>query len=136
MCLDLHGAEVSRRQVLERVAVALEKVRDAQRVDPSAVHQRFVERRSKLNEHVQRLHVTRKPSDLSIFKMQGRLLRLSDTSCPVRWRREPLKELTLERRRQIIDLSMKQRAFPASLPFVTLARGLTRSSMTQQRRSV
>jgi hypothetical protein len=104
LCLDLHGAEVSRRQVLERVAVALEKIRDAQRVDPSAVHQRFVERRSKLNDHVRRLHVPCKPSDLSIFQLQGRLLRLRDTSCAVRWRREALKELTPERRRKVVAL--------------------------------
>ena len=112
LCLDLHGAEVSRRQVLERVAVALEKIRDAQKVDPAAVHQRFVERRTRLNEHARRLHVTRKPSDLSIFQLQGRLLRMEDTSCPVRWRGDALKALTSDRRRQIIGLLEEAAGFP------------------------
>ena len=112
LCLDLHGAEVSRRQVLERVALALEKIRDAQKADPAAVHQRFVERRARLNDHVRRLHVARKPSDLSIFQLQGRLLRMQDTSCPVRWRGEALKALTSERRRQVAGLLEEASAFP------------------------
>ena len=79
---------------------------------PAAVHQRFVERRARLNDHVRRLHVARKPSDLSIFQLQGRLLRMQDTSCPVRWRGEALKALTSERRRQVVGLLEEASGFP------------------------
>ncbi|MGH8636145.1 MAG: AAA domain-containing protein, partial [Burkholderiales bacterium] len=104
LCLDLHGADVSRRQVLERVGQGLERVRDARMVNSASIHQRFEERRSKLNDHVRRLHAPRHPSTLSIYQLQGRLLRLTEAESTVRWRGAALKQLTEDRRQQVIAL--------------------------------
>jgi hypothetical protein len=46
------------------------------RICRSKVHKQLVERRTRLNEHVERLHSKRQPTGLSIYDMQVQLLRL------------------------------------------------------------
>lgn len=98
LCLDLHGADVSRRQAMRSVADGLDRVREAAKVDPSTLHRRFVEHRDKLNGHVQRMHRKRTPSALSTYDLQGRLLRLPPNAvCEARWRGSDLTPLDSER---------------------------------------
>jgi len=74
LLLDLHGAAISRREVLQQVAENLTLVRNISPADTGNLHQRFVDRRKRLNDHVARLHDKRKPSDKSIYEIQAELL--------------------------------------------------------------
>ncbi|MEG4394372.1 AAA domain-containing protein [Microcoleus sp. BROC3] len=74
LLLDLHGAAISRREVLQQVAESLTQVRNISPADIGNIHQRFVDRRKRLNDHVARLHDKRKPSDKSVYEIQAELL--------------------------------------------------------------
>jgi very-short-patch-repair endonuclease len=74
LLLDLHGAAISRREILQQVAESLTLVRNISPADTGNLHQRFVDRRKRLNDHVARLHDKRKPSDKSIYEIQAELL--------------------------------------------------------------
>lgn len=76
LCLDCHGAELTRRRVAEQLQTSIARVREASPVDVSALHAKFVERRDRLNAHVRSVHQTRKPGGLSLYELYGRILRL------------------------------------------------------------
>ena len=97
LALDLHGAELSRRQVMAKFAESLDHVREAAAVDSDALHGRLAQCRAKLNDHVQRLHAARAPSGLSAYEIQGRLLRMTDVTTLTRWRGPDLQRLDAER---------------------------------------
>lgn len=85
LCLDCHGAELTRRQVAEQFKESLERVREAPAPDVTTLHRRFVERRDQLNAHARTLHRTRAPWNLSLHQLYGRLLALPDgATCRVR----------------------------------------------------
>ena len=94
IAIDLHGADVSPKRVMEQVAAALSGVRQAAPVDCDRMHQQYVERRDRLNRHVQSLHRRRKPSGMSVYELQGALLRLqSEVQSDVRWRGPELAKI-------------------------------------------
>ncbi|MFN8558611.1 MAG: AAA domain-containing protein [Dehalococcoidia bacterium] len=94
LALDLHGADISRREVMKRLADSLGLIRAAAPVDSEALHRDTVEQRTVLNEHARRLHTPLPPSRLSVFDLQGRLLRMPDVArCAVRWRGATLAAL-------------------------------------------
>ncbi|MCI0621542.1 MAG: DUF4011 domain-containing protein [Acidobacteria bacterium] len=94
IAIDLHGADVSSRQVTEQIAAALDAVRHSPPVDCEAMHKRFVERRERLNRHVERLHHKREPAGLSVYELQGHLLRLqSEAHSDTRWRGSELARI-------------------------------------------
>ena len=77
LVLDLHGAFVSRKQVMASLKQALEVV--ATSTPPrglDAVHREFAERRAELNDHARRMNTPRAPLELSPVQILGRLLRL------------------------------------------------------------
>ena len=76
LLLDLHGADVSRREVMQQMAESLTLVRNAAPVNTNALHRRFVDRRTRLNNHVTRLHDKREPSGKSVYDIQTELLKL------------------------------------------------------------
>jgi very-short-patch-repair endonuclease len=87
IAIDLHGADVSPKRVMEQVAGALSTVRQAIPVDCDRMHQQYVERRDRLNRHVESLHKRRKPGGMSVYELQGTLLRLqSEVQSDARWR--------------------------------------------------
>jgi very-short-patch-repair endonuclease len=97
LVLDLHGASVSRKEVMARLAQTLEKIRASAPVDPSASHREFEARRTALNAHAERINRRREYSGLSLYTVQGLLLRLPDTAkTSVRFRGEQLKSMTTE----------------------------------------
>ncbi|MEW6270796.1 MAG: AAA domain-containing protein [Thermodesulfobacteriota bacterium] len=96
LALDLHGAELTRREVMAKIADSLEHVRDATPVDTDGLHSRLHQCRTKLNDHVARLHQRRQPSDLSAFELQGRLLALGGIATRTRWRGPELQRLDAE----------------------------------------
>ena len=94
IAIDLHGADVSPKRVMEQVAAALSTVRQAVPVDCDRMHQQYVERRDRLNRHVESLHRRRKPSGMSVYDLQGTLLRLqSEVQSDTRWREPELAKI-------------------------------------------
>jgi very-short-patch-repair endonuclease len=94
IAIDLHGADVSPRRVMEQVAAALTAVHQALPVDCNRMHQQYVERRERLNRHVESLHRRREPSGMSVYELQGTLLRLqSEVQSDTRWRGLELRKI-------------------------------------------
>src|SRR5579859_780144 len=105
IAIDLHGADVSPRRVMEQVAAALNTVRQAVPVDCDRMHQQYVERRDRLNRHVESLHRRRKPSGMSVYELQGTLLHLqSEVQSDIRWRGPELTKIEKADPARIRDL--------------------------------
>jgi len=116
LAIDLHGAELAPKKVMENVARTLNMVRDAALPAADEVHSAFVDRRNRLNQHDERMHRMLSPTGMSIFRMQGHLLRLpSEASSPVRWRGADLNAITPERANQIRDLLREVAGFESLL---------------------
>ncbi len=117
LVLDLHGASVSRKEVMARLAHALEHIRHALPTDGAeAVHREFEARRKQLNEHARRVNVVRQPTGLSVNRMIGRLLRLSAAvKSPLRLRGETLSALTAERADEVRQWILEGAANPTLL---------------------
>ena len=91
LALDLHGAEISRRQVTERLQASLDLIGRIPPVHPEKTHSRLIERRKRLTEHVQKLHGPCTPTGRTLYDVQGRLLRLgAATLTQTRWRGKDL----------------------------------------------
>ncbi|HEX2253963.1 MAG TPA: AAA domain-containing protein [Thermoanaerobaculia bacterium] len=77
LVLDLHGASVSRKDIMGSLAEALDRMRHAQPAEQiDAVNREYEAGRQRLNAHVERLHRARQPDGLSLYAMMGRLLTL------------------------------------------------------------
>jgi very-short-patch-repair endonuclease len=112
LAIDLHGAEQAPKKVMEQVAKTLNIVRDAALPNTDGVHSDFSDRREKLNKHDERLHKVHAPLGLSVYQMQGVLLRLSARiSSSVRWRGAELDSVTGERAKQIKELLVEAAGF-------------------------
>ncbi len=95
LAIDLHGAELSGKRVMVRVAETLALIREAQHRNNDNLLARFAERRGKLNAHDQRMHAVHEPTMLSVFEMQAVLLRLKQgATTTLRWRGASLSKLT------------------------------------------
>ena len=102
LALDLHGADVSRRKLAEHLAASLNMVRETPLIDTTALDADFSDRRNRLNAHAERLHTPRLPADLSMFQIQGRLLRLPpEAAAATRWSSAEVKLLTPEHMRTV-----------------------------------
>jgi hypothetical protein len=103
LVLDLHGASVSRKEVMARLEQTLEQIRHAAPVaGVEAVHRDFEARRRQLNEHARRVNVPRQPTGLSVNRMMGMLLRLPPAvRSPLRLRGDTLSALTAERAEEV-----------------------------------
>ena len=112
LAIDLHGADLGPKKVMETVARTLNSVRDAALPSADEVHNRFVDRRARLNQHDERMHKPHAPTGLSIYQMQGLLLRLPcDVTSPIRWRGADLASITPEKAKQIRDLLSEAMGF-------------------------
>jgi very-short-patch-repair endonuclease len=114
LVLDLHGASVSRKEVMARLAYALEQIRNALPADGAeAVHREFEARRKQLNEHARRVNQIRQPTGLSVNQMIGRLLRLpAAAKSALRLRGATLAALTAERADEIKQWILESAANP------------------------
>ncbi|HEY9861412.1 MAG TPA: AAA domain-containing protein [Candidatus Obscuribacterales bacterium] len=98
LLLDLHGADISRREVMQQVAESLTLVRNTPPINTNDIHQRFKDRRKRLNDHVQRLHDKRSPSGKSVYEIQAELLQFKDEErITTRFRSTELNRLTAEK---------------------------------------
>ena len=80
LCLDCHGAELSRRHIAEQFRESLIRVREAPMPEAGPLHEKFVERRDRLNAHVRALHTPRQPWGITLYKLYGRLLALPEAA--------------------------------------------------------
>ena len=95
LALDLHGAEISRADVMARLSESLEIVSQAPASSPRRLHSDFVKRRTVLLKHLQRMHALRAPTEMSVYAMQGRLLALGGKDrVRTRWSGPALAALT------------------------------------------
>lgn len=112
LVLDLHGADVSRRDVMAKFAESFSLIRSTPSPDAESNHTRFSQRRKKLVEHVARLHTPHAPSGMNVHAMQGRLLRLERTVCSsTRWRGDELNRLDAAHAEAVRDLLEEASAF-------------------------
>jgi hypothetical protein len=75
--LDLHGASVSRKEVMSRIADTLHRIGHTPPPSGGEDHDRlYEERRRQLDAHARRINETRAPSGQSLIQMLGSLLRL------------------------------------------------------------
>jgi len=94
LCLDLHGADISRKLVARQLKQSLDLIRSVTVPDSESLHRQFVDRREKLNAHVHRMHSPRTPSGLSVYAIFGRLERLPDgAGNDARWTGAELADL-------------------------------------------
>ena len=117
LVLDLHGAAVSRKEVMARLAHSLDQIRNALPVDGvESVHRQFEARRKQLNEHSRRVNVVRQPTALSVNRMIGMLLRLPATAkSGLRIRGETLTQLTPGRVDELKQVILEGAANPRLL---------------------
>jgi len=99
LVLDLHGASVSRKEVMARLADALDQIRHAAPAEGAeTLHQEFEARRKQLNQHARRVNIIRHPSGLSVNQMIGKLLRLPlEAKSGLRFRGDVLAQITADR---------------------------------------
>jgi very-short-patch-repair endonuclease len=110
LSIDLHGADLSPKKVMQQVARTLDTVRNSTSVQCDQLHAQLVDRRTRLNDHVDRLHQRREPTGKSVYEMQGRLNRLLVQS-NTRWRDAELKRLDGKTAQEIHDLLIEARGF-------------------------
>jgi len=95
LTIDLHGADVSSRKVMDQVARTLELIRTSTPVDGDSIHERLADRRSRLNSHVTTMHAKREPAGRSAYELEGLLLRMGQAAtCDTRWRGTELQKIT------------------------------------------
>ena len=116
LAMDLHGAELSSKKVMERVARTLAAVRNAAVPHAEDVHRQFVDRRAKLNAHDRKMHTVSARSGRTVYDMQGALLRLpAEAQTPLRWRGAELASLTPLAAEQVRDLLREAASFESLL---------------------
>ncbi|HYN82106.1 MAG TPA: AAA domain-containing protein [Gemmatimonadaceae bacterium] len=96
--LDLHGASVSRKEVMARIAETLQQIRTTPPVQGNEqIQQEFEAKRSALNAHAKSINEPRLPTHMSLIGMLGALLRLpKEAVTKVRLRGPILERLDLE----------------------------------------
>ena len=105
LAMDLHGADVSSKRVLEQVGRALDTVRASTPVDCAGVHSRTVDRRNRLDGHVERMHCKRSPASMSVYELQGRLIQLQRVAtAKTRWRQPDLSRFDPKAANRVRDL--------------------------------
>ena len=111
LALDLHGADLSRREVMEHISDSLQTTLNALPPDTS-IHSTFESARLRLTGHVERMHAKRAPSGESVFQLQGELLRLPETAkTTLRFRGARLEALTSDKARRAEELLTELMAF-------------------------
>lgn len=102
LALDLHSADINRRQVMARITEALAKVRESLPVADESVHAPLVARRNQVNIHVNRMKGDVPPSAMTVYDLQGELLLFpEDATATTRWRDADLDRITDEAARQV-----------------------------------
>ena len=71
LCLDLHGADISKKLVARQLKDSLDLIRSVTMPDTASLHRQFADRRDKLNAHVRRMHTRRAPAGSECLRAPG-----------------------------------------------------------------
>jgi len=117
LILDLHGASVSRKEVMAKLADTLDQIRHATPPEGvEAVNRGFEARRRQLNAHARLVNGRREPTGLSVSEMIGRLLLLPpEARSWIRIRGERLAQLTPDRADAVRQWLLEGTAYPTLL---------------------
>ncbi|MCY0907412.1 MAG: AAA domain-containing protein [Sulfobacillus thermotolerans] len=96
LALDLQAAEQSKKMIANQLGSSLNRIRNAEPVESNGLHQRLVERRNRLNRYVEKLHRSREPFQMSLYRLQGELLMNSGPRVGTRWTASALERWTPE----------------------------------------
>lgn len=80
LALDLHGASISRKEVMGKIRDTLQAIQDS---TPPAIGDgiaQLEERRKRLNDHAERVNTKRSPLEKSFIELQGELLASSSSA--------------------------------------------------------
>ena len=106
LVLDLHGADVSARDIVALIAERLESDRETPAVQSEEVHLRFAEHRERLNRHAHEINRRREPQGRSVYEVLGALLKLQGRpQTAAVWRGEDAGKLTpqgMEKLRSVV----------------------------------
>ena len=96
LALDLHGGDTSRKVIAGRMGDALERISRITAAPTAQIFQPFVARRTRLNEHAERMHDPKAPGQMSVFDLQGRVLNSASAAIALktRFRGDVLMRLT------------------------------------------
>jgi hypothetical protein len=112
LAIDLHGADLSPKRVMRQIARTLDIVRNSIPANCEEIHKQVVDRRTRLNGHVERMHKRREPTGKSVFEMQGALLRFHNgVAAGTRWRGAELKRIDPRTAQRVRDLLAEARGF-------------------------
>ena len=128
--LDLHGADISKREIITGLKLSHDTVRNSGEVNCDDCHRRFADRRAALNGHDSDLHIPREPAGLSVYDIEGRLLKMPATArSSLRWRGQELLALNQPTVDRVSDLLAQTEGFQ-DLLFKTGASPWTNSHFT------
>lgn len=103
LALDLHGGDVKRKAVYDRLRNSDEIARSVSPVDGAQEESDFERSRRILNDYVRILHTKQKGYDLSVFEIFSRLSQLEAINVMTRWRGSDIAEFTMDRYRDIVN---------------------------------
>ncbi len=117
LVLDLHGADIKRTKVYEQLRHTDQVARQSPPVDDAMTHARVVNLRDKLNAHDACMNEVRPGSGLSLYEIQGRLLRTAAEAKSVTtiWYGPQVERLDAAAARRISELLVEAHALPSAL---------------------
>lgn len=104
LVLDLHGASVSRKEVMAQLAESLLRIHSTPPAEDQEVCRTFEARRQRLNNHARRIGCPRQPTGKSLYEMQGLLLGANEGArTSLRFRGDVLAAMSEERVHEISE---------------------------------
>lgn len=105
LVLDLHGADVKRRKIYDRLRAADQAARLAQRTNHNRTLERFEILRRRLNEHSQAINEERPLCGMSVFELIGTIAAIPDQArCDARLSRPTVDRLGAEQFGRVKEL--------------------------------
>lgn len=94
LALDLHGAALSQKGVMQKVSLALDQIRRSGDPNEAEALAKFEDRRARAVAHESLMHTPTAPSGLTPFLLQARLLETARLApSKTRWREADLQKL-------------------------------------------
>ena len=110
LTLDLHGAAISQKAVMLKVASTLKGIPHTVDPDDHDLHAQFEDRRRRVVDHAQTMHKPLQPSGLGPYQIQVGLIETGrTTTSKTRWRGPELIKLTKEAATKVEDLLSEAR---------------------------
>lgn len=105
VALDLHGAGISQRSIMAKVAENLDRIRNSSEAEYDALHQKFEDLRGRLAAHNRMMHLPQVGSELTPFEMQAGILESAKVGVSkTRWRGAELVKLNKQAYAKVMEL--------------------------------